>query len=102
MTRHRRGNAEGDEGEGLRRAGHQERTARQPDAARDYFPSPWEDPARGAQRPARGALGTSSGRDGGPEEVTGPPWELPGWDDSEASRRAPRQGGLTGGHPSGP
>ena len=101
MTRHRRGSTDGDEEGASGRARDYERTARQPDPARDYFPSPWEDPARGAQR-SRGALGTSSSRDAGPGEVTGPPWELPGWDDSQPIRRVPRPGGLTGGHPSGP
>ena len=74
----------------------------QPDAAHDYFPAPRDDPAPGAQRPARGALGTSRSQDTGPGEVTGPPWELPGWDDSQPGRRARPSGGLSGGHPSGP
>jgi UPF0755 protein len=102
MTRHRRGSTDGDEGDAYGRAGDYERTPQQPEPPHDYFPSPWEDPARGAQRPARGALGTSSSRDGGPGEVTGPPWEMPGWDDSQPIRRVPPQGGLSGGHPSGP
>src|SRR5215472_8937417 len=109
MTRNRRGHTDGDEDDAPWRAGDYENAPRQPDGARDSFPSPWDDPARGAQRPARGALGTSSGSDTGPGETTGPPWELPGWDDSQPIRRIPRSGGptgehpsLPGGHPSGP
>jgi len=95
MTRHRRGRTDGDDGNAPWRARDYGRPADQPDAASDYSPAPWEEPTRGA-------LGTSSGWDAGPGEVTGPPWELPGWDDSQPGRRAPRQGGLTGSHPSGP
>jgi uncharacterized YceG family protein len=102
MTRHRRGNTDGDEEDAPWRARDYESAPRQPDAARGYPPPPWDDPARGAQEPARGALGTSSSPDAGPEEVTGPPWELPGWDDSQPIRRITRSGGPAGSHPSGP
>jgi UPF0755 protein len=47
-------------------------------------------------------LGTSSSEDTGPGETTGPPWELPGWDDSQPIRRVPRSTGPRGAHPSGP
>ena len=102
MTRHRRGNADGDEEDAPWRDRDYESAQHRPDAARDYLPSSWEDPARGAQRPAHGALGTSSSEDTGPGETTGPPWELPGWDDSQPGRRGPRSTGPMGGHPSGP
>jgi UPF0755 protein len=101
MTRHRRGDADGEEGDAPWRARDYESAARQSGSGPEYFPAAWEDPAGGAHQTARGALGTSS-EDTGPGEVTGPPWELPGWDDSQPVRRAPRPGGLSGGHPSGP
>jgi UPF0755 protein len=121
MTRHRRGDPDGDEDAPWRAGGYEtgdyetggyetggyeagsyEGTPRQPDAARNYLPSPWDEPDRGAQRQARGALGTSSSRDDRPGEETGPPWELPGWDDSQPIRGAPRSSGPAGSHPSGP
>ena len=97
MTRHGRGYTDGEEEDAPWRDRDYERAPRQPGTSAEYL----DDPARGSHRPARGALGTSS-QDTGPGEVTGPPWEMPGWDDSQPNRRAPRQGGLTGGHPSGP
>ena len=101
MTRHRRGDPDGEEEDALWRAGDYQNAPRQPDAARQYLPASRDDQARRAHRPTHGALGTSS-QDTGPGEVTGPPWEQPGWDDSQPIRRSPRPGGLTGGHPSGP
>jgi UPF0755 protein len=101
MTRHRRGYTDGEEENAPWHDRDYERAPRQPSTSAEYRPGTWDDPANGAHRAARGALGTSS-EDTGPGEVTGPPWELPGWDDSQPIRRAPRPGGLTGGHPSGP
>src|SRR5689334_13801473 len=101
MTRHRRGDADGEEENAPWRDRDYQRAPRQPGPSAEYGPGTWDDPASGAHRTARGALGTSSD-DTGPGEVTGPPWELPGWDDSQPIRRAPRRGGLAGGHPSGP
>src|SRR5215470_16638918 len=101
MTRHRRGDQEGEEEDAPWRARDYQDAPRRPAAAREYLPASRDDQARGAHRPARGALGTSS-QDTGPGEATGPPWEQPGWDDSQPIRRTSRPGGLTGGHPSGP
>src|SRR5215469_17837782 len=101
MTRHRRGDPDGEEGDAPWRASDYENAPRQPSAAREYYPASADDQARDARRPARGALGTWS-EDTGPGESTGPPWEMLGWDDSQPIRRTPRPGGLTGGHPSGP
>src|SRR5215470_13186450 len=101
MTRHRRGDPDGEEEDAPWRARDYENAPRQPNAAREYLPASQDDQARRAHRPARGALGTSS-QDTGPGDATGPPWERPGWDDSQPMRRTPRPGGPTGGHPSGP
>ena len=103
MTRHRKDDEDGLDGDAPWRAGDYDRAARPPDAPGDY-PAPWGGPA-GAARPARGALGTSSGRDDRPGEETSPPWErtsppweLPGWDEAAPARRRPRDDA----HPSGP
>jgi len=100
MTRHRRNDEDGLGGDAPWHAQDHDR----PDAAGDY-PPPWGGPA-GAPRPARGALGTSSGRDDRPLEETSPPWEhtsppweLGGWDEAASARRGPREDGA---HPSGP
>ena len=69
MTRHRRDDEDGLGGDAPWHAQDHDR----PDAAGDY-PPPWGGPA-GAPRPARGALGTSSGRDDRPGEETSPSWE---------------------------
>ena len=77
-----------------------------PEAGDDYYAAPWGGSAAGAPRPARGALGTSSGRDyrpgeetAPPWEHTAPPWELPGWDEAVQARRRPHDDNA---HPSGP
>src|SRR5215467_1136768 len=101
MTRHRRGDPDGEEEDAPWRARDYENAPRQPNAAREYLPASRDDQARRAHPPARGALGTSS-QDTGPGDASGPPWERPGWDDSQPVRRTPRPGRLTGGHPSGP
>ena len=100
MTRHRRNDEDGLDGDAPWRAQDYDR----PDAAGDY-PPPWGGPA-GAPRPARGALGTSSGRDDRPLEETSPPWEhtsppweLRGWDEAAPAQRGPREDNA---HPSGP
>jgi UPF0755 protein len=64
-----------------------------------YYPAPWSGPAAGAPRPARGALSPSGGREDSPGEETGPPWELPGWNEAIPAQRRPRDDGA---HPSGP
>jgi UPF0755 protein len=103
MTRHRKGDIDGDDEDVPPwRAKDYESAPPRPAAAGGYGSVPPDGRPRGAGRPARGALGTSRGRDDAPGETTGPPWERPGWDDSQPMRRAPRPGGLTGGHPSGP
>ena len=106
MTRHRRDDEDGLEGDAPWRAKDYERAARPPEAAGDYRAGPGGSPSAGAPRPARGALGTSSGRDDRPGEETGPPWErtappweLPGWNNAVPAQRGPRDGGA---HPSGP
>src|SRR5262249_20299375 len=98
MTRHRRDDADGLDGDAPWRAKDYERAARPPDAAGDSRPPPRGGPA-GTSRPARSALGTSSGRDNRPGEETGPPWEhtsppweLPGWDEAAPAPRRPREG----------
>jgi UPF0755 protein len=105
MTRRRRDDSDGLDGDAPWRATDYERAARPPDAAGDYNPAPRGGSA-GASRPARGALGTSSGRADRPGEETGPPWErtsppweLPGWDETASARRRPRDDNA---HPSGP
>src|SRR5499433_3489135 len=72
---------------------------------RPVTPTPRPGPA-GAPRPARGALGTSIGRDDRPGEETGPPWErtsppweLADWDEAGPAPRRPRDDSA---HPSGP
>ena len=88
MTRHRRDDDDGLDGDAPWRARDYGRAARPPDAPGDS-PAPGDGPA-GAPRPARGALGTSSGRDDRPGEETDrpgsapPPWEQPGWDEATA------------------
>src|SRR5260370_4010457 len=106
MTRHRREDEAGLGGDAPWRAKDYERAARRPEAAGDYRAGPGGSPSAGAPRPARGALGTSSGRDDRPGEETGPPWErtappweLPGWNNAVPAQRGPRDGGA---HPSGP
>ena len=100
MTRHRRNDEDGLDGDASWRAKDYDR----PDVAGDY-PPPWGGPA-GAPRPARGALGTSSGRHDRPAEEAGPswehtspPWELPGWDEAAPAQRSQREDNA---HPSGP
>jgi uncharacterized YceG family protein len=104
MTRHRRGDTDGIDGEEPPwRAHGYDRPPRQPDPAGEYYPPPpWGEQANGSSQPVRGAVGTSSGWGDDPGAETGPPWELPGWHDPAPGRRAPGTGGLDGGHPSGP
>jgi uncharacterized YceG family protein len=106
MTRHRRNDPEDIGGDAPWRAQDHDQPAAPPDARGDYYAAPWGGSAAGAPRPARGALGTSSGRDnrsgeatGPPWEHTSPPWELPGWDEAVPARRRPRDDSA---HPSGP
>src|SRR5207248_7831718 len=106
MTRHRRNDPEDIGEDAPWRAKDHGRPAAPPDARRDYYAAPWGGSAAGAPRPARGALGTSSGRDDRPGEATGPPWErtsppweLPGWDEAVPAQRRPRDDSA---HPSGP
>src|SRR5260370_17927748 len=54
----------------------------------DYYPAPWSGPA-GAPRPARGAPGPSGGREDSPGELTGPPWEQPGWNEAGPAHPPP-------------
>ncbi len=105
MTRHRRNDPDDLDGDAPWRARDYERTAG-PEAGADYYPAPWSGSADGASSPARGALGTSSGRDDRPGEATGPPWErtsppweLPGWNEAVPAQRRPRDDNA---HPSGP
>jgi UPF0755 protein len=100
MTRHRRNDEDGLDGDAAWRAKDYDR----PDAAGDY-PAPWGGPA-GAPGLVQGARGASSGRDDRPGEETGPPWEhtsppweLPGWDQAVPAQRRPREDNA---HPSGP
>jgi UPF0755 protein len=102
MTRHRRNDPEDISGD----APWRDQPAAPPDARGDYYAAPWGGSAAGAPRSARGALGTSSGRDDRPGEATGPPWErtsppweLPGWDEAVPAQRRPRDDSA---HPSGP
>src|SRR5579871_4459998 len=106
MTRHRRDDPEDIGGDAPWRAQDYDQPAAPADARGDYYAAPWSGSAAGAPRPARGALGTSSGRDDRPGEATGPPWErtappweLPGWDEAVSARRRPRDDSA---HPSGP
>ena len=103
MTRHRRHDPDEVDGDAPWRAPDYERP---PEAGGDYHAAPWSGPGAGTQRPARGGLGTSSGRDDRPGEATGPPWEhtappweLPGWDEAIPPQRRPRDDSA---HPSGP
>jgi UPF0755 protein len=96
MTRHRRNDPDDSGADAPWRAPDYEQAP--PEAPGDYYAAPWGRSAAGAPRPARGALGTSSGRDDRPGEATGPPWELPGWNEVPAQRR-PRDDNA---HPSGP
>src|SRR5262245_46018110 len=105
MTRRRRDDDDGLDGDAPWRARDYEQATRPPAAPGDPYPPAWPGPA-GAPRPARGALGTSSGRDDRPGEETGPPWErtsppweLPGWDEAGPAPRRPRDDSA---HPSGP
>src|SRR5215472_2311190 len=98
MTRHRRDDEDGLDGDAAWRPRDYGRTASPPDA-------PGGGPA-GAPRPARGALDTSSGRDDRPGEETGPswegtspPWDRPGWDEATPAQRRLRDDNA---HPSGP
>jgi len=99
MTRRRRDDPEDIGGDAPWRAPDYDQRAAPPDARGDYYAAPWGGSAAGAPRPARGALGTSSGRDDRPGEATGPPWELPGWDEAVPAQRRPRDDSA---HPSGP
>jgi uncharacterized YceG family protein len=99
MTRRRRDDPEDIGGDAPWRARDYDQQAAPPDARGDYYAAPWGGSAAGAPRPARGALGTSSGRDDRPGEATGPPWELPGWDEPVPAQRRPRDDSA---HPSGP
>ena len=107
MTRHRRNDPEDIGGDAPWRARDYDQPAAPPDARGDYHAAPWGGPAAGgAPRPARGALGTSSGPGDRPGEATGPPWEhtappweLPGWDEAVPAQRRPRDDSA---HPSGP
>jgi UPF0755 protein len=100
MTRHRRDDDDGLDGDAPWRASDYGRAARPPDAAG----GPGDGPP-GAPRPARGALGTSGGRYDRPGEETEPPWERtppwdqPGWDDATPAQRRLRDDNA---HPSGP
>ena len=105
MTRRSRDDDDGLDGDAPWRARDYEQATRPPDAPGDPYSPAWPGPA-GAPRPARGALGTSSGRDDRPGEETGPPWErtsppweLPGWDEAGPAPRRPRDDSA---HPSGP
>jgi peptidoglycan lytic transglycosylase G len=103
MTRHRRHDPDEVDGDAPWRAPGYDRP---PETGGDYHAAPWSGPAAGAPRSARGALGTSSGRDDRPGEATGPPWERtappweqPGWDEAIPPQRRPRGDSA---HPSGP
>jgi peptidoglycan lytic transglycosylase G len=100
MTRHRRNDPDDMNGaDAPWRARDYDQVPAPPEAGGDYYAAPWGGSAAGAPRSARGALGTSSGRDDQPGEATGPPWELPGWNDAVPAQRRPRDDSA---HPSGP
>jgi uncharacterized YceG family protein len=100
MTRHRRNDPDDvNGGDAPWRSRDYDQVPAPPEAGGDYYAAPWGGSAAGAPRSARGALGTSSGRDDGPGEATGPPWELPGWNDAVPAQRRPRDDSA---HPSGP
>jgi UPF0755 protein len=108
MTRHRRNDPDDPDdssGDAPWRARDYEQAPAPPEESGDYYAAPWGESA-GAPRPARGALGTSSGRDDRPGEATAPPWEhtappweLPGWNEAASAQRRPRDDSA---HPSGP
>jgi peptidoglycan lytic transglycosylase G len=103
MTRHRRDDEDGLDGDAAWRTSDYGRAARPRGTAGDS-PAPRSGPA-GAPRPAGGALGTSSGRDDRPGEETRPPWERtpawdrPGWDEATPAQRRRHDDNA---HPSGP
>ena len=106
MTRHRRNDPDDMDGDAPWRARDYDQAPAPPEAGGDYYAAPWSGTAAGAPRPARGALGTSSGWDDRPGEATAPPWEhtappweLPGWDEAAPAQRRPRDDSA---HPSGP
>jgi UPF0755 protein len=106
MTRRRRHDPDDSDGDAPWRARDYDQPSAPPEAGDDYYAAPWSGSAAGAPRPARGALGTSSGRDyrpgeetSPPWEHTAPPWELPGWNEAARARRRPRDDNA---HPSGP
>ncbi|HET7247785.1 MAG TPA: endolytic transglycosylase MltG [Streptosporangiaceae bacterium] len=100
MTRHRRNDPDDmNDGDAPWRARDYGQVPAPPEAGGDYYAAPWGGSAAGAPRSARGALGTSSGRDDRPGEATGPPWELPGWNDAVPAQRRTRDDSA---HPSGP
>ncbi len=95
MTRHRRNDPDDRRGRALACRDY-ESAPRRPSPAAGYGSESWDGPPRGAERPARRALGTSSGRDDGAGEATGPPWERrPRWDDCQAERGGASPGGQT-------
>src|SRR5262249_32087560 len=103
MTRQRRDDEDGLDGDAPWRAEGRERAAPPPGPPGASRPRP-RGRAAGAPRPAQGALGTSSGRDDRPVEDTGPrwehtspPWELPGWDDAAPAQHRARDDNA---HPS--
>jgi UPF0755 protein len=98
MTRHRRHDPDEVDGDAPWRARDYDQ-GRPAEPGGDYYPAPWSGPAGGAPRPARGAPGTSGGREAGPGEVTAPPWDLPGWNEAIPGQRRPRDDTA---HPSGP
>jgi UPF0755 protein len=115
MTRHGKRGTNGDQGQqewlndGYRAPGRD-------DARTEYRAAAWDNVSRG--RRARGAVGTSSDpgsmrydERGQRWDQTGPPWELPGWDEAAQAAAGghpsaplpPARGDdLTGGHPSAP
>src|SRR5262249_44522305 len=102
MTRRRRDDEDGLDGDAPWRAKDYEREGRPPGG---YFPAPGGGPP-GAPRRAGGAAGPPRGRGDRPAEETGlpwehppPPWELPGWDEAGPAQRVPRDDPA---HPSGP
>jgi uncharacterized YceG family protein len=105
MTRHRRNDPDDAGGDAPWRAPDYEQAPAAPEAGGDYYAAPRGGSPGGAPRPARGALGTSSGRDDRPGEATGPwertspPWELPGWNEAVPAQWRPRDDSA---HPSGP
>ena len=97
MTRHRRHDPDEVAGDTPWRAQDYARPARSPDASGDYYAPPRD--GRGQGTPSDRGLGTSGGHDDRPGEATGPPWEMPSWDEPGPPRRRPRDDGA---HPSGP